>query len=57
MRPKLKLRYYSISGTYRIGRRSCQCSPTNPYELVKEKGFGEIADLKVKYEEKVELLY
>ena len=39
MRPKLKLRYYSVIGTYRIGRRSCRCSPANPYELMKEKVF------------------
>ena len=37
MRPKLKLRIYSINGTYKISRRSSWCSPANPYELVKKK--------------------
>ena len=31
-----------------IDRRSCRCSPANPYELVKEEDISEVADLKSK---------
>jgi len=43
MRPKLKIRYYSIG-------------PANSYELVKRKRVGEVTDLTVKCKEKVDLL-